>query len=90
MSLDLDSPSWVISVLLLPSTEKAPFTWEFYLLLLGRKRKVIVSLHWLFFKCLQLKIINMPKQHILGWPCPELLKYICSKTNKKQGDDIKI
>ena len=26
-----------------------------------------LSLHLLFFKCLQLKIINIPKQPILGW-----------------------
>ena len=26
-----------------------------------------LSLHLLFFKCFQFKIINIPKQHVLGW-----------------------
>lgn len=32
-----------------------------------REFRESLSLHLLFFKCLQLKIFNMPKGHLLGW-----------------------
>ena len=44
---------------------------EMYVLLSGRKEEGRVSfLHLLFPNCLQLKIILMPKGHILGWCIP--------------------
>lgn len=48
---------------------------EFYDLLSGRKREVREPfLYLLFLKCLQLKIINMLKQHIFGVACSEPLQ----------------
>lgn len=64
--LSVSSLSPVIKCSLL-STGKEPFLWEICVLLLGRKGEIREPfLHLLFLQCLQLKIINMPKWHILG------------------------
>ena len=48
----------------------------FYDLVLGSYRALGEPfLHLLFLKCLRLKIINAPKQHMLGWHVPN--PFIC-------------
>ena len=77
--LDIDSLSPVIRVLSSLDTGRAHFSWEIYVLLLGREGKDgEIFLYLLFLNCFQLKIINIPKWHILGWHIlvPFLLVYL--------------
>lgn len=59
----------IVSFLVLMITVVVFLVWEREgRLLLGRKRKAgELFLHLLFVSCLQLKLILMPKWHILGW-----------------------
>lgn len=41
----------------------------------GRLKKASPSI-WCFFLCMQLKIISIPKQHILGWDVLNPYKHI--------------
>lgn len=77
--LDIDCLSPVIRLLSSLDTGRAPFSWEIYVLLLGREGKDgEIFLYLLFLNCFQLKIINIPKWHILGWHIlvPFLLVYL--------------
>ena len=61
---------------------------KFYVLLFGRKGEVREPfLHLLFFKCLRLKITNMPKWHILGW---NVLISFYSHIHKSRRNDLHV
>lgn len=49
----------------------------------GAVFRPVLSLNLLFFKWLQLRIIHVPKRHLLGWvPCtPSVVKDVCAKSN---------
>lgn len=65
-SLDLNFLS-LIRIFFPFSTGSASFLWKFHFLLLRNRKKVRMILHLLFFKCLQLKIVNMPEWHIFNF-----------------------
>lgn len=68
----VDSLSLMIRMFSLPGSGRTPSSWVIscpnFKYKEGGQR---AFLHLLFLKCIQFKIITMPKQHILGWHVPK-------------------